>query len=407
MKLTRIKIDGYKNLTNCELLFEDFNVLIGTNNSGKSNVLEVFLFLDTLLSGSEETKQEYLFWGNLPEKGVIIPRCKNTMRDDTFIELEFTDLIKQSVFRFWYSLSIHFGDIKTRGNEPNEIKEGYISQEVFKYKNVKSTGVPITVFERTGDKIKKLSGQRFQKINKKETVLFIINKLQDIKDQLDEPIRKGIDDIFTICKTPVIYNSPNEIRNFIQIAESKPAESTRYGRIVALNLTKEIKKVLNSENANYYKEVLDDLLSISDISNFEIKDFNIILIEFANGVPHTLDQLSDGSLIVLNLVTYLFSNKYPIIAIEELENSIHPQLLRKLIYLIKNSFPDTQAILTTHSPVLIDIVKIDEVNIVTNNQFGEAKIERVKDKKHLVKKLSGTFASFGDIFDFDYEDIED
>ena len=47
MKLKSLKVNGYKNLIDCELNFENLSILIGANNSGKSNVLEVFSFLDS------------------------------------------------------------------------------------------------------------------------------------------------------------------------------------------------------------------------------------------------------------------------------------------------------------------------------------------------------------------------
>ena len=39
MKLKQIRVDGYKNLINCEVNLGDFNVLVGPNNSGKSQSL--------------------------------------------------------------------------------------------------------------------------------------------------------------------------------------------------------------------------------------------------------------------------------------------------------------------------------------------------------------------------------
>lgn len=112
----------------------------------------------------------------------------------------------------------------------------------------------------------------------------------------------------------------------------------------------------------------------------------------------SIDQMSDGTLIVLNILTYLVSNKYPIIAIEELENSIHPKLLQKIIRLIQNDFSDTQVIITTHSPVLLNMVKVDNASLITNKGYDGARIKNIKDRKDLMKKLSGPFSNFSDIF---------
>ena len=58
MKITSIKVKGYKNLLDCTYNIGDFNVLIGANNTGKSNLLEVFSFLDDIISGSDDVKKE-------------------------------------------------------------------------------------------------------------------------------------------------------------------------------------------------------------------------------------------------------------------------------------------------------------------------------------------------------------
>ena len=64
---------------------------------------------------------------------------------------------------------------------------------------------------------------------------------------------------------------------------------------------------------------------------------------------------------------------------------------------------NTQIILTAHSPVLLNMVQLDAVSIITNINCA-AQITRIKDKKDLVKQLSGTFSSFGNIFFCDIAD---
>jgi hypothetical protein len=158
------------------------------------------------------------------------------------------------------------------------------------------------------------------------------------------------------------------------------------GRIVALNLTEEINKILESKNREFFEEVLNDLIGIESFQVLGFKggtaetDMKIILVKFPNGVMNQLYQLSDGTIITLSLVTYLFTNKYPVIAIEELENSIHPKLLQKVIRLIKNNFSDVQIIITTHSPILLNMVQLDEVSILLSKECGNSEIVRVSSR---------------------------
>ena len=44
MKITHIQIENYRSIKNLELGFSNFLVLIGANNSGKSNILRALQY---------------------------------------------------------------------------------------------------------------------------------------------------------------------------------------------------------------------------------------------------------------------------------------------------------------------------------------------------------------------------
>ena len=54
MKIKQIRVDGYKNLIDCKVDLGDFNVLVGPNNSGKSNLLQAIQMLGALWFGDQE-----------------------------------------------------------------------------------------------------------------------------------------------------------------------------------------------------------------------------------------------------------------------------------------------------------------------------------------------------------------
>ena len=51
-KITQIRVDGYKNLFDCKVDLNDFNVLVGPNNSGKTNLIEAMLMLSPIMISS-------------------------------------------------------------------------------------------------------------------------------------------------------------------------------------------------------------------------------------------------------------------------------------------------------------------------------------------------------------------
>lgn len=70
MKLKQIRVDGYKNLINCVVDLGDFNVLVGANNSGKSNLLEALHVLGLLSFGGPQ-ERKLILNGMLRSKGLV------------------------------------------------------------------------------------------------------------------------------------------------------------------------------------------------------------------------------------------------------------------------------------------------------------------------------------------------
>lgn len=395
MKLLKLSVNGYKNLISCDFILSNFNVLIGSNNSGKSNLLEIFSILDILIYGSDESKSS-VFDGYVKDIGVIRSTCENKISNTLSIGIEYTEEIDKDTYLYNYEIVLSFHTKKLKDKSLASNNDGHIMKETFKYKNVKTPGRPNTVFERNENDVKKLPRQIIQKVDIKEPMISLISKIKDINDTLKPEVRKGIEQLSSICKTPTIYNSPNEIRNSLL---SDKENISRYGKVLSLPLAEEIFKVINSKKRDMYKDILNEVLDINDIKAMDFQNFKFVTVKYSNNSNSTtLQQLSDGTLIALSIITYLFSKKYPIIAIEELENSLHPILLKKLIYLFRSEFSDTQIIITTHSPVLLNFVQIDDVSIITRDEYGAASIFRVKDKKEMVKKLNNPLSSFGDIF---------
>lgn len=400
MKLLSISINGYKNLIDCRMQMGNFNVLTGINNIGKSNFLEIFLFLDTLLTAGEEPKIQ-LFNGFLDGANIMF-RNLNLDDDTVKVEIELSTIIDDEEYKYWYCVEIKLTPIKkikSKVTKALDLEEYYgIIKETFKYKNQKNTGRPIMVFEREGEEIKKMIGQRIKKIDASEPLLSLVNKVKDIKDSFNSEIQNGIAATFTVCKTPVLYSSPEFIRMGLKVNKIDNSIASSRKRVIALKLDEEIDKIMQSDKKQYFTEITKDLLGISrfDVIRFKEK-FLFVSAECGNNSSCMLDQLSDGTLAVLNLLVYLLTNKYPIIAIEELENSVHPKLLRKIINLIKFSFTDNQFLITTHSPVMLNMVKAENIYIMSD-YGGKVNIEQVVNKKQLIKKLSGPFASMEDIF---------
>ena len=74
--------------------------------------------------------------------------------------------------------------------------------------------------------------------------------------------------------------------------------------------------------------------------------------------------MSDGTMRLLGiLVAFLQSSRPQVIALEEPESTIHPEALATLLDLIRGFSKNTQVIVSTHSPELLDCDWIGPENL--------------------------------------------
>jgi predicted ATPase len=90
-------------------------------------------------------------------------------------------------------------------------------------------------------------------------------------------------------------------------------------------------------------------------------------------------MLSTGTLRVLALLALLrHPQPPPLLVIEEIENGLDPRSIHLLVEEIRTAVQSgrTQVILTTHSPYLLDLLKLEHLVLVARNEAGEPKFHR-------------------------------
>lgn len=105
-------------------------------------------------------------------------------------------------------------------------------------------------------------------------------------------------------------------------------------------------------------------------------------------------MLSSGTLRVLALLATLrHPIPPPLIVVEEIENGLDPRSIHLLVEEIRTAVLSgiTQVVLTTHSPYLLDLLKLDQLVLVARNEKGEPKFHRPASDASL-KEWSREFA---------------
>ena len=378
MMLHRLKISGLLSFgpQGIDLPMEPLNVLIGPNGSGKSNLLEV---LALLRAAPRELARpikrgggiwEWLWKGDeSPHKATMEATVNNPEKDSSLRHmLEFTDhggrfevtdeRIECTETEFSYRLyqGRHTFDVQT---EPKEKRTPSCP--------IRSDSAPI-VSESLG-----LNMYR-ERTKPEESVL------SQIRDAQTYPALHCLQEQYERIR---LYRN----WSFGPAAELRRNQSTHDpsdflnegGANLALVLSH-----FQGENKRKLVAALQELFDgIVDVNCPVTGGTVSLFLEEQGGRQIPASRLSDGTLRYLCLLAILLHPEPPsLVAIEEPELGLHPDLLPTLSDLLVQASKRTQLIVTTHSDVLVDaLTDKPESIVVCEQENGESRFERLDNKR--------------------------
>jgi len=109
-------------------------------------------------------------------------------------------------------------------------------------------------------------------------------------------------------------------------------------------------------------------------------------------------QQSDGTLRVAGLLTALLQTPHlEVIGIEEPELTVHPGALPMLYDYLKQASKISQVIISTHSPIILDVADVDrDVILVVNREDGKTEVKQVAESQ--LEPVRKSLLSLGDLF---------
>lgn len=92
--------------------------------------------------------------------------------------------------------------------------------------------------------------------------------------------------------------------------------------------------------------------------------------------PWSSTEVSDGTIRMLALLTALYDPRFPIVAIEEPENSVHSWMVRSFVEACREAVDSDgkQVLITSHSPALINFFHPQEILVVWRDRSGRSNI---------------------------------
>ncbi len=358
--MVKIRISNFKSIKQIDLELQDQNVLIGANNSGKTNTMNALKFWGDILSGSYPDSEKF----------------KN---------------VKCNLLNVEYPMSIYA--IEKQGKE-------YL-HNYFVINNIQDIGdgnQEINFYFITGlasdsyffDFINNIS------IDEKAS-LFSNNNVEITNDKL--PIIKGhsknkfLTNFFIKLSSSEIYRPlVNIVRQAGELKEAEYRISPDASNIVSV--------IDNFQDT--YPEIIEQ---INKTLNRLIPEFKGVRFQKVNGSTHKIiglinkwnkiiwpDSISDGVLYLLAIIAIIHQKEQlRFLMIEEPENNIHPRRISEIIRLIweLSESRTIPIIISTHSPVVLQEFREFPQSVhIFEMKDGETKVENLQN---IIEKANKQF----------------
>ena len=393
MKIANIEIKNFKSFRDVSVDLNNLNVLIGACSAGKTNFIEIFKFLKDLSHDFNNAINIHAgsFLQNFTSLDNDEPVCiKISFNDDSYENPNFylSNFKNSSNKKFdlqfrkiTYEISFKFSDKKCRILTENvefyfEIKNSEENNNIKNVLYLKNNNGKITcelkhdtTFLNVGDLIpNSLLYFAENSFNKNNTPL-INSSLSTIpvpwKLLFNEILFYDFDPKF--CKN---INKHNGNMNLTELGENLPF-------VLDNILTSDKRKFLNLVN------ILFPDINEVDVNKIT-QDAKIFTIQesYSNHIiPAPL--VSDGTSNIIALLIAMFFEESNNVLIEEPERNIHPSLLNKFVYLLKDASKHKQILITTHSPELLKNMDLNSVLFIYRDTSGFSNITKPINNKIL------------------------
>ncbi len=384
MEIKRIEVEGFRNLKKIKLELNDFNSIVSLNNYGKSNLLDGIEFGIEFIRAINETKFRMM------NKTGDVPNNRNMDRDVFFFLIELSDNDKTIEYSYTFEWA----------NENNN-KEGYITDEILRYKENRKGQKYNTFLHRTPNS-STYQTSKTGRSNKNiiiENNALVVNKLEAYDSLFYLDVVKEINELkFCINRS---FDASNSFEAF-------PFQRLNMS-IYDIQTLENLPKILYSMKVEYphkYELLINTFIDL--FPNVELVTVRELLhktqfdTELPEGFPLKISEklyvlfvketfsesamefsnLSDGAKRIFLLLLYIMLaeiNKIHLIALEEVENSIHPGLFNKFVNILSQLVSDDlKLIISSHSPYILQYMELRDIFIGIPNKKGIADFRKIK-----------------------------
>jgi AAA15 family ATPase/GTPase len=353
----------------CEQVVTRRAVFFGANGSGKSNVLKAMTFLGWFISSS--TKDDAFKLKYLP---FFVPFC-STSKLPTYLATEFSD--GEVLWRYEVALSYPLSVLhekllnkQSKRADWNTVFERRLKDQDYSFPDTDKSSnwnkIPqrpdaslISSMVQLG-KIPQQEAEEYEIA--KKICTFLENSCGRVDSDFDEP------------QTVIWHNTGTRLKNdpeLLNVATDFVVNRADLGvkRISVEDVVQEDSKT----NVKYQLTIPKLTHAIGD------KEFDL---------PYRLE--SGGTRLVLEIIAGIHprAKSSGLIIFDEIDRSIHPHLLPKLIDLMTPSDTKSQSIMVTHSDFLMRFLEQDQIFLTEKNADGSTIVYRSNEVKGFKSDLN-------------------
>ncbi|MEH2138064.1 AAA family ATPase [Nostoc sp.] len=404
--LKQLILENWKSFRYAELPLDSLTVLIGTNASGKSNVVEALEFLQRIARGENieaalagdkilSSIRGGVEWAALkPEKEFTLKAlvAAEDEKTDYLYVIKIQTIPEILVIEEYIEPQILSGD-----SPPNYLNKVNTRSWHFPTRSgLKEVNSPININEIMKFKKNLNNNSPIEIDTQTEEFKNIYNEYATFKQKIKDCVISKLENILIL--NPV----PSKMRDYSRLSDTFESDASNIAGVLA-TLSDERKTEVESTLSTYVKDLPEgnsQKVWAEKVGRFRTEAMLYCQEQWKLGQhPTAIDAktMSDGTLRFIGILTALLTRpEGSQIVIEEIDNGLHPSRAELLVKILREigSKRKIDIFLTTHNPALLDALGPEIVPFVVvahrDSETGESKLTLLED----IDNFSKLFASY-------------
>lgn len=384
--LTRIKVQNYKSLTDIEVRLQPLSVLLGPNAAGKSNFLDALQLLSQIVT-SRTLKEAFdpPYRGAPLESFTFGPKGIRSLleKDSASFSIEVDVLLSPPAID---SVNQQIREMKSSKGDPSESKAplAFVKEKALRYR-IEIEILPKSGILRVADEYLAALNSRGEPTGKRSP---FIHRVKDrlhlrMEGQAHPTYFERYLDHSILSKPhypphyPHLVAMRQELASWLffyfepreRMRKANPVKEVRHIGLMGEELASFLNtlKALDEPQFRAIEKALRMIIPSASGISIEVNDLGEVELKLIEGgIPIPARVLSEGTLRVLGLLALGGAKEPPaLLGFEEPENGVHPRRIRLIAELLKTraATGNTQLIVTTHSPTLLDMMPVESLYV--------------------------------------------